>query len=331
MKKEYVKGLVSVVIPCYNVAPYVKRCLDSVLSNSYKNLELICVDDGSKDNTLEELHKFDDERITIIHQENQGLSAARNTGLDVANGEYITYIDSDDWVHNEFLQRLLDAQRLTGADVVMCDYLRVEEFVQDNPISVPVSPIVYNGLDVWRETSFKHYVWRKLYKRSYVADIYFLKGVKIEDILYNVDTFVANPEAKYAVIKDKLLYYYNRPGSLIRSFSGDDLLPITDGISKAISRSNTEMVVVPAVETIKTGLAARYLSMFEPDYNEIKGRCANYFELAMSNVKGHVSFGEYIKYSIFVHCPFVYRYFRILTDRTLSDKKKKQKSKYLTK
>lgn len=331
MDQKYVKDLVSVIIPCYNVAPFIKRCLDSILNNSYKNLELICVDDGSTDNTLEELRGFNDERITIIHQENQGLSAARNTGLEVARGEFITYVDSDDWVHKEYVQRLIDAQKMTDADVVMCDYLRVEGFVEDEPISTPLSPVIYDDLGVWNNTQFKHYVWRKLYKRTYAADWLFLRGVKIEDILYNVDTFVANPGSKYAVISDKLLYYYNRPGSLIRTFTGEDLLPIAEGISKAIPRSNKELVVVPAVETIKAGLAARYLSMFEPNYKDIKARCASYFKLAMDNIKGCISTGEYIKYYIFVHFPFVYRYFRILTDNTMRDWEKNQKLKHSVK
>lgn len=328
MEKEYVKDLVSVIVPCYNVAPYIQRCLNSIVNNTYNNLEIICVDDGSTDNTYTELQSVKDDRITIVRQENKGLSGARNTGLEVAHGEFITYVDSDDWVHKDYVKRLVDAQKMTDADVVMCDYLRVEGFVSDQTISDPVTPTIYDDLGVWDNTPFRHYVWRKLYKRSYILNIPFLVGVKIEDILYNVDTFVANPGAKYAVINDKLLYYYNRPGSLVRTFTGGDLLPIVDGISKAIPRSDSKLVVVPAVEAIKHCLAARYLSMFEPNYKETKARCASYFDLAMKSVKGRIPTGEYIKYSIFVNCPLLYRWFRILTDSTMRDWEKKQKAKF---
>lgn len=331
MKKEYTESLVSVVIPCYNVAPFVKRCLESLINNTYQKLELICVDDGSTDDTFDELQKIKDDRIIIIKQENQGLSGARNSGVEVAHGEFITYVDSDDWVHKDFVQRLVDAQKMTDADVVMCDYLRVEGPVSDIEIKTPVAPVVYNDLDVWNKTPFKHYVWRKLYKRSYIIDCSFLRGVKIEDILYNIDTFVANPGAKYAVIDDKLLYYYNRPGSLIRNFTGEDLLPISEGIAKAILRSPEDLVVVPAVETIKAGLAARYLSMFEPNYKEIKEKCSSFFDLALKNMKGRVSTIEYIRYSVFARFPFVYRCLRIMTDRTMRDWEKNQKLKHSNK
>lgn len=329
MEREYVEGLVSVVIPCYNVAPYIMRCLNSIVNNTYKKVEIICVDDGSTDNTLDELRSVDDERITIISQENQGVSAARNAGLECAHGEYISFVDPDDWIHKDFFQRLVDIQKSTDADVVMCDYLRVENFVDDEIISDPMSPVLYGVLDVWNKTSFKNYIWRKLYKRSYVADSMFMKGVKIsEDMMFNIDTVIANPKAKYAVTNDKLLYYYNRPNSLVRSFTGEELLSIVDGVSKAISRSDAELVVIPAIETVKFGLSARYLSMFEPGYKEVKTKCASYFKLALKNIKGSVSTVEYIKYSLFVRFPFLYRYFRILTDRTMRDWERCQKQKY---
>lgn len=329
MEHEFVKGMVSVIVPCYNVAPYIKRCLNSILNNTFSDFEIICVNDGSTDDTLEELRCFQhDDRVSIIQQENQGLSAARNVGISVARGEFITYIDSDDWIHKDFLQRLVDAQKLTDADVVMCDYMRVEGMVSDEEMITPVDPVVYDALGVWNNTSFKNYVWRKLYKRSYILGFLFLKGLKIaEDMLYNMEMFVGNPDAKYAVINDKLLYYYNRPGSLIRSFSGGDLMPVVKGLSESISRCNSNLITVPAIETIKFGLAARYLSMFEPNYEDVKLTCSSYFSLALKSVKGNISKREYFKYSQFVRFPFLYRGFRLLTDRTMLDWEKNQKAK----
>lgn len=92
---------ISVIIPVYNTERYLPRCLDSVLSNTYDNLEVICINDGSTDNSINILdnYKVSDERVVVINQKNSGVSAARNAGINVATGEYIAFIDSDDWVH----------------------------------------------------------------------------------------------------------------------------------------------------------------------------------------------------------------------------------------
>lgn len=329
MEQEFVKDLVSVIIPCYNVAPYIKRCLDSIFNNTYNKLEVICIDDGSSDNTLEVLQKETDERLIIISQKNQGVSVARNAGLEATHGEFISFIDPDDWTHKDFFKRMVDAQKQSGADVVICDYLRVEGFVRDKEMNAPVSHVLYKGTDAWTKTSFKNYIWRKLYKRSYVADSQFLVGAKIgEDLLYNVDTFVNNPQASYAMIDDKLLYYYNRPGSLIRTFTGEDLLPIVDGMFKATSRCSAGLSVLLSTEVFKLCLAVRYLSMFDSNYKEVNDACASYFSLSLKNMKGKVSFIEYFRDSLLVKYPFMYRVSRIITDCTLLEWERNQKNKH---
>lgn len=102
-------SLVSVIIPIYNTARYLPRCLDSILNNDYKNLEIICINDGSTDNCLEILKEYEnkDDRILLIDVPNGGVSKARNLGLDYATGDYICFIDSDDWIHRQFFSALL--------------------------------------------------------------------------------------------------------------------------------------------------------------------------------------------------------------------------------
>ena len=99
---------ISVIITIYNVEIYLERCLSSVINSTYENLEIICVNDGSTDHSIDILHKYKsiDERVIIIDKENRGLSSARNAGLDIATGEYISFIDSDDWVHSRFFEIL---------------------------------------------------------------------------------------------------------------------------------------------------------------------------------------------------------------------------------
>ncbi len=117
--------IVSVIIPCYNVQKYVGQCLDSVVSQNHHHLEIICINDGSTDDTLSVLNSYaaDDSRIKIINQENQGLSETRNNGISIATGEYLMFVDSDDWVGNNYFVRFLAAMN-EGVDLVAASYRR---------------------------------------------------------------------------------------------------------------------------------------------------------------------------------------------------------------
>lgn len=120
---------ISVIIPVYNTERYLPRCLDSVLSNTYDNLEVICINDGSTDNSINILdnYKVSDERVVVINQKNSGVSAASNAGINVATGEYIAFIDSDDWVHPQYFEILLFAMSCNDSDVAACQYSQVSE------------------------------------------------------------------------------------------------------------------------------------------------------------------------------------------------------------
>lgn len=118
--------LISVIVPVYNVEQYLPMCLDSILNQTYRNIEVVCVDDGSPDNCGQILQKYatKDERIVVITQKNQGLSGARNTGLRYAHGEYIMFLDSDDWIEAETCEAAISAALKYDADLVMWSYTR---------------------------------------------------------------------------------------------------------------------------------------------------------------------------------------------------------------
>lgn len=122
MKQEVYEPLVSVIVPVFNVKPYLNEALDSVINQTYKNLEIILVDDGSTDGSGEICDEYSahDKRFVVIHQENKGLSCARNTGLDLMKGELVAFIDSDDAYCPEFIRTMVDAMNHEKADVVMC-------------------------------------------------------------------------------------------------------------------------------------------------------------------------------------------------------------------
>ena len=132
--------LISVIIPIYNMEKYLGRCLDSILINTYRNLEVICVDDGSKDSSLAILREYAarDSRIIVIAKENGGVSSARNAGLDRMTGECVSFIDPDDLVHPQYFELLLSALEAASAELSICDSRAVED--KDFPLhSEPLS------------------------------------------------------------------------------------------------------------------------------------------------------------------------------------------------
>ncbi len=120
------KGLVSVIIPMYNVEKYIQKCVKSVIEQTYKNLEIICIDDGSPDNSTALVSKFmkDDSRISIVFQENMGLSGARNSGIQLAKGEYIMFLDGDDWIDIDTVETAVNEIEKENAQLVMWNYVR---------------------------------------------------------------------------------------------------------------------------------------------------------------------------------------------------------------
>ena len=136
MKKDnnQLHNLISVIIPVYNVQDYLPRCLDSVINNSYRNLEIICVNDGSTDNCADILKNYEnkDSRIHVFSKENGGQSSARNEGLKHCTGNLIAFIDSDDWIHKDYFKTLLEYQKKNDYDVVVCNYVRT---LDDNALN----------------------------------------------------------------------------------------------------------------------------------------------------------------------------------------------------
>ena len=211
---------VYVIIPCYNVAKYLGQCLDSVLKQTFQDFEVLCVNDGSTDKSLEILQQYaeKDERVKIIDQENKGLSEARNIALDMAQGEFIAFADSDDYYATNFLELLFNAQKNTKADIVGCDFQKIYKSTDVlRPIS-QVHPRIYkDALKVLlHKDNFIHFnVWNKLYKRDVIGNMRFVPHIYYEDWVFNCCVFErANG---FAWIKEKLYAYRISNSSIMRS------------------------------------------------------------------------------------------------------------------
>lgn len=215
------KILVTIVIPVYNVEKYIRKCIESLQSQTYSNIEMIVVNDGTKDNSLnivKEMATFDN-RIKIISQENQGLSMARNTGIQNANGEYICFVDSDDFVHKDYVKLLLENVIENDADIGVCDFWYIDETGKTWSRKEKKKK-VYSNIEAIKdiltnEQDTEVMTWNKLYKTSLFRDnsIYFPKGKLHED---NFTTYKLYYYANKIVLKpDKLYYYLQRKTSIM--------------------------------------------------------------------------------------------------------------------
>lgn len=190
--------LISVVVPCYNVEKYLERCVDSIINQTYQNLEIILVDDGAKDGTPDLCDKLalTDSRIKVIHKVNGGLSDARNAGIAVANGRYITFFDSDDWIEPDTINTAIEKMTANNLDLVVWGY--TADFVDDNENILSNRNCAVNGVCeidgnnavlLQKDTlGISGYAWNKLYKTDIIKNnnLLFEKGISlVEDILFN--------------------------------------------------------------------------------------------------------------------------------------------------
>jgi len=206
---------VSIIVPAYNASNYIEKCIDSLLNQTLKDIEIIIVNDGSTDDTAEKLSKYEDE-IKVITQKNVGVASARNKGLSVANGEYIAYVDSDDWIESNMFELLYNKAKENNYDVVECDFKYVNDFKTWNGIVDLVSDI--NTIEEKKKYYINMFpvIWNKIYKRNKIKDIKFKSGVWAEDVeyLYRVLPNITS----IGKINKKLYYYYQRPVSESRLF-----------------------------------------------------------------------------------------------------------------
>ena len=239
MRKE---ALISVIVPIYNVEKYLHKCIDSIINQTYKNLEIILVDDGSPDNCgkiCDEYAKKDD-RIKVIHKQNGGLSDARNAGLDNAKGEYISFIDGDDYIAEDMLEVLYNRIYQDNSDMAICNFLCVNEEnteIKELNTDMPINDSILSQDEFFEKlciNKYWHYVisWNKLYRKQLFKNIRFPKGKIHEDEF--VIHYIANECKKISSVKKPLYFYVQRENSIMNSeFSVKSL----DGVEAFYNRT----------------------------------------------------------------------------------------------
>ena len=227
--------LITIIVPVYRVEPYIRRCLDSIMRQTYKLLEIIVVDDGSPDNCgrICEEYAQKDERIIVIHKENGGLSSARNAALDIATGEYVMFVDSDDWVEPNFCETALKNALDKHTQIVAFGYknmfvdkrghlIRTQDRYTSSPRIVNASEAV--RLLITRKDIIFNYAWNKIFKRSLFENVRFPIGRLYED---NAVTYLLVIKAHSLFVSDEMLYNYVRRNDSITG-EGDTPRAIRD-------------------------------------------------------------------------------------------------------
>lgn len=213
---------ISIIVPVYNVEKYLPRCIESILKQTYTNFECILIDDGSPDRCGRICDEYAerDKRIVVIHQKNKGVSAARNAGLDVAKGEYVGFVDSDDYIAPEMYQCLVSAIEESNADFSYCAIEHIEENgdryierispgLEGDQLNFIMEVLLTKG-GVWGV------VWNKLFRRRIIRDLRFEESAKIcEDALFAL--MYCTRISSAVSVREPLYYYYHRPGSAVRT------------------------------------------------------------------------------------------------------------------
>lgn len=212
------KELVSVIVPVYNVEQYLNKCVDSIINQTYSNIEIILVDDGSTDNSGKICDKYalNDKRVKVIHKSNGGLSDARNRGIDVSGGKYLAFIDSDDWIEPDMIEKMYNNAIENNADISVCQYEIVysREAVINNKSD---RIFVYKGTDIvlamYKDAVFASHACNKIYKRKLFDGIRYPVGKLYEDQYTTYKLLWKSKRLVYT--EEKYYYYYMRSDSIV--------------------------------------------------------------------------------------------------------------------
>lgn len=294
------KDLISVVIPVYNVEEYLERCIKSVVNQTYHNLEIILVNDGSTDNSGKISDKLSvlDKRIVVIHKKNGGLSSARNEGIAVARGSYITFIDSDDWVSLNYIEVLYRLVKENKAEISVCNFEKIAS--ENTKITAQKNNIyIYNNIEALEALTSKHYIqmvtsWGALYKIDLFQNVKFKEGAIHEDefishhLYYAAETTVLTTE--------KLLYYWQREDSITGiGFEKRNKLFTVDALVERIEFLG-EVGLDEIKKNVYKPLFLTYIQLFYYEQNKIE---KDLFKLKLKKLEPELNNGKYdVKFTI---------------------------------
>lgn len=309
--------MISVIVPVYKVEKYLEKCVNSIRSQSYSDLEIILVDDGSPDNCgkiCDEM-ALNDQRIRVIHQKNQGLAAARNAGLAIAQGKYVAFVDSDDTIENGTYLLLYNMIEHYDTDIAICECRKVKEseVLEQVEYSKYENRVLDNN-KLWELVfgQLNNSSCNKLYKRSLIGDLQFPKKVVHgEDLLFNIEYLA---KCNIGVYNEAPVYnYLSRNNSITRSYFNENVFFEIVAKDKAkdlvkkympVQMSRAELFCFRArMNVLRSVYAADKELRYQDKIDEIK----RYIKQQYRNVKRSLKKKEQIEYKLFFSLPSLYR------------------------
>ena len=268
--------LISVIVPVYNVEKYLPRCIDSILKQTYKNIEILLIDDGSTDMSplICDRYASKFKNISVYHKKNGGISSARNYGLDRISkkSNYIAFVDSDDFINPKMYEILYDNLTEYNCDIPVCNFSKVYdencvENISNNITTVTMKEYMNSYFDDFFRTNV---VWNKLYKVGRVKDIRFKEGKIYEDIFYSPQVICkAN---KIVINESNLYYYYQRQGSILNGGNNpngwSDFFDASESLVKWGIKIKNKIFTMKAVDYYLGALLNRSVELYGDNENE---------------------------------------------------------------
>lgn len=308
--------LISVIVPVYKVEKYLNRCVDSLLAQTYQNLEIILVDDGSPDRCPEICDRYaqEDKRVRVIHKENGGLSDARNAGIDAATGEYLAFVDSDDYVDAGLYAALMRALLQSGDRLALCGFQKVTDeggLIKKTPMRFPAR---LSEDEFWYQLFFPYrdlgtVAWNKLYHKSLFEDLRFPKGAIHEDE-WLVHHYVSRA-GQVSVVNECLYFYVVRGGSI----TAQPLSPRSLSILEAFSQRLAYFAEKGKARAVTLGMRnyARYVVFFLDDWRgrkeltKEKSKVRTDFLLEIARYLGFAGKADRAYWFAALNCPMLLR------------------------
>lgn len=331
--------MISVIVPVYNIEEYLPTCIESILNQTYKELEVLLIDDGSTDNSgniCDEYAKLDN-RCTVIHQKNKGSSGARNIGLEHATGEYISFIDGDDYIHPQMLEILYEILQKGDYDFSMASFKQVEQYKKEDFVAsinnnntfivrhLNLMKRLYNINDPylkWSEVNFQ-VVWNKLYKKNLINDLRF-KQTGTEDTEFNNKVYI---KTNSAILIDIPLYYWvQRPSSITHQPVNQNFIDRAYSYLLCLREIPTEESLCRAFcleKLYKTIINVRYRSKNTEWYNYAISQTLILKQETIKEfiLNKYISLIKKIGLLLFLYIPYIYSFFVYLNELTYKLKK----------
>ena len=329
-------SLVSIVIPVYKVEECLSFCLDSLLRQTYDNIEIICVDDGSPDECPVILDQYAerDKRIKVIHQKNGGVASARNRGIDETTGSYIAFVDSDDWVDERYIEILMQGIERYGGNVAACGFTKVDKIGKITELKTG-TPVFYRVAqkELLNHWSLRRTIWGKIYRKDLLSGHRFLSTIRLaDDTLFNLDVICHADNVKIYETDLPLYYWYMRENSITHRVNLTNYLDFSRWYVEHPDESEqTGYEWVLRLAAIKLAISGRFYAGFEKKNIDLKKEADS---LLQQMIPGMIK-SQYMPNKLkIIHLamakmPGAYHVYRLMDDSTMWPKERQRiKEKY---